>query len=142
MPETEPPGHGDFTTNLRWLFANVPGPDGALLTTEQFVRLVPEQGLDVKISMGYASQLRRGSRARPTGDLLEAISRVFAVPSTFFFDARTNEAVRSGVTHLEEARREAFHSFAASLDSLTPDQLKRIQAILSSRRDAGGDAAH
>lgn len=94
-----------FTATLRWAFTNIPGPDGRLLTTERFVSLIPEQGVPgvEAISISYGNQLRSGAKANPSAALLTAISRVFAVPTDFWWDEAVQQVVRDGVVRLADA---------------------------------------
>lgn len=102
MGERDIPG---FTVKLRWAFENIPGPDGRRLTTERFVALIPRQSVPgvEPISVSYGNQLRSGARARPSAALLTAISRVFALPTDFWWDLQVEQAIRDGVARLADA---------------------------------------
>lgn len=122
----------DFTQNLRWLFEHVPGPDGSRVTTERLVELVNEQDPHVRMSVSYANALRRGAKSNPSATVVDAISRVFAVPVGYFFDEPLRRAIQDGVLGLADARDQAVGQLQERLATLTPDQLLQVLALVES----------
>lgn len=68
-----------FRVRLNELFA----ASGHGRTNRMVVRGLEDQGC--RISASYISQLRRGTRRSPSGEIVAALSRYFGVPASHFY---------------------------------------------------------
>lgn len=122
----------DFTDHLRWLFDNVPDPEGRRITTERLVELISEVQPEVRISVSYANALRRGAKSNPSSLVVGAIAQAFGVPTAFFFDSALRKAIQDGVHGLTEARDSAILRLQGRIEALTDAQLMQLISLVDS----------
>ncbi|WP_460467436.1 hypothetical protein [Calidifontibacter terrae] len=125
---------GDFTTELRWCLATIPDANNRRMTTERMVALVNEAaaaaGDETRLSVSYANQLRQGLRSNPSGALVAAIARAFAIPVGFFFDDQLNAAIKAGAGRGIDAREAVVSDVQDRIRHLTPEQLATVVSLL------------
>ena len=121
----------DFTEQLKWLFENVPAPDGRRITTERLVTLIAEHEPSVRMSVSYAGALRQGAKTNPSASVIDAIARAFGIPAAYFFDPALRGAIQDGVRGLTSIRRDAvIKRLCEQIPALTDEQLMRLVALV------------
>lgn len=80
---------GTFTDRLNRLFAAVRAPGHGAYTNSEVIRALAEKG--VHVSAPYMSQLRSGTRKRPSEHTVDALAEFFGVRPVYFADTYERE---------------------------------------------------
>lgn len=119
-----------FADRLNRLFAIVYPPGHGPYTNAEVMAGVTERG--EHISAPYLSQLRRGTRSRPSDRVVAAIADFFGVRDVYFGDPyhqrdiRYLERLRADLTWLELARNVEVRRITEQILSLTPSSQSEI----------------
>ncbi|MFI9723480.1 helix-turn-helix domain-containing protein [Streptomyces sp. NPDC052396] len=124
---------------LNYLFANV-HPRGAPYTNghvaEEISRNTGEYG-GVTLTEQYLSMLRNGKRANPSGDVLRALAKFFAVPVGYLMgdlSASQTARVEEEVRFLVAMRDQRVRAIALRSVGLPPEVQDSLTTIISQFR--------
>lgn len=119
-----------LSEQLALAMAKTRQPDGTAWTDSAVADAVEASGYD-KTSRHYIAALRKGARNNPRQGLVEALGRVFDLPSQWFVeeDDRVERVMRD---LLDPSRSVALHDLrrlVAAAAQLDPDNLARVTQL-------------
>lgn len=129
MSET---GIPNLASKLQHLFRTIPQPEGqGFYSNEAVVTAVIAQG--VPLTVQHLSNLRNGRRDNPSARLLDAIAKVFGVPTGYFFSDEEERQVNKELEALDQLRRTGGLRLRGDIDAAG---LKQVLAALALVREA------
>jgi len=125
-----------FADRLNYLMSTIPGPDGGEWTSANLHNAL--DGLGIKISLPYISQLRGGIRGRPSGRYVEAIAQVFKMPIGYFYDDQLARTLDQELAQLADLRRSGVLKLAIMTRGLESPDIEEVQRIVEYLRTMRG----
>ncbi len=130
------PEPGSLAEKIDHLFATV-HPASGQYTHQQVADAIREGG-GPTISATYLWQLRYGRRDNPTMQHIEALSRFFGVPATYFFDDEVTEQVNAQLELVAALRDEQVRGLLLRTSGLSPQGLKALSDMADHVRKIEG----
>ncbi len=121
---------------LEHLFATIPSPSGGRWTNVEMAAQLAERGIET--TPAYISMLRRGRRANPSLAILTGMSKVFAVPTAYFYDPEVADRLNQDLELLVAVRQAGIEKIALRASGLSPRGLREIGRIVEAVRQIEG----
>ncbi len=125
---TGPAGTGTLAERLDRLFSTMHPRHGDEYSTQEVVEGIAAQG-GPTISAVYLWQLRKGHRANPTKEHLEALARLFGVAPSYFFDEDVSD-LDAQLELLALLRDRPLHDLARRAAVLTPESRRAVSDLV------------
>ncbi|WP_237522665.1 helix-turn-helix domain-containing protein [Streptomyces sp. SID1328] len=117
------------------LFEIVHPPERGPFTNEEVAQQL-EQRHGQKISSVYLWKLRTGRNDNPTKRVLEALSKFFGVPASYFFDDEEAAEVTRELEQLRMLRDAGVERVAHRLSGLSPESMRGLLSHIDRVRAA------
>jgi transcriptional regulator with XRE-family HTH domain len=123
-----------FTARLNRLFDTVYPPGRGPHTSAELVAALMAQG--IRISAPYLSQLRSGTRANPSSEMIRSIAAFFRVSPAYFTDDGYFQYVDRELTLLAAMRDEEVRLVADRIVGLSPGAVDQLSVKVEELRRA------
>lgn len=134
---TGAPEQSTLAAHLDSLFSRS-RPQGRRWTNNEVADAIKERHPQIRVSGGYLSALRNGSRTRPSQELLSALAEFFGVSPAYFVDPDHAERVNAQLAGLEMLGQAGVRGVALRAVGLQRDSLEVITAMLDQVRKLQG----
>lgn len=147
MSATQPPREDDerpgpgatLAERLDYLFRRVHPPTRGEYTLEEVATGIRERR-NVPITPAYLSQLRRGQRANPSYNVVEALADFFGVDPNFFFDTAAAQDTAAQLELYAVLRDAQVRHIALRAAGLSPESLRDLANVVERWRQLEGAA--
>lgn len=133
----DPKRDSAFADKLNHLFATVHPRESGEYTHEEVAEEIRRRG-GPSISHTYLWQLRRGIRANPSLNVIEALASFFGVPPGYFFDEEMTRRVNEQLDLATAIRDADIRNLALRASDLSPESLKAILDMVDRVRQLEG----
>jgi len=130
------PEPGSLAEKIDHLF-NTVHPSSGPYTHQQVSDAIHKRG-GPTISATYLWQLRYGKRDNPTMQHIEALSKFFGVPATYFFDDETTRQVNAQLELVASLRDEQVRGILLRTSGVSPQGLKALSDMADHVRKLEG----
>jgi transcriptional regulator with XRE-family HTH domain len=129
-PQLDEPGAGEtLAERLNFLFKQMrPRGRGEFTLEEVCTGMRERRG--VKISPAYLSQLRKGTRANPSRQVVEALADFFGVKPSYFYSGDDAEAITAQIELFAAMRDAGVRDIALRAARLSPAGLRAIARMI------------
>jgi transcriptional regulator with XRE-family HTH domain len=134
----EPGPEPTFASKLDHLFRTVRSATGGELSYRDVARAVEAMPGDVTISASYVHQLRSGVKSNPAMKHVLALSKVFGVPASYFYDDEEARTITAELDLLVAMRDSGVRRIAMRAAGLPPEGLRTVAELIELVRKAGG----
>lgn len=129
-----------FAQKLDYLFRTVHPRDGREFSYRDVASGIERAG-DAPVSATYLMYLRKGERANPTLQHVQAIARFFKVPVAYFIDDGVASRIVTELDVVAALRDADVRSLALRVSELSPDGLAVVTRMVEEVRAAEGLAS-
>ena len=119
---------------LNHLFATIHPSSGREFMLDEVADAINQHG-EVKLTAMYVSQLRRGQRANPSKNVLEALARFFGVSPAYFFDDELAGKIEAELELVVAMRRASVQQIAMRAADLSEESLRNLAVLIEHWRE-------